>query len=74
MLTPGEFVVSKFAVKDFGVDRLKSINSGTYDGGSVYNYSVSVNVKSDANPDEIANSVMTQIKQIESRRLRGVRL
>ena len=74
MLTPGEFVVSKFAVKDFGVDRLKAINSGTYDGGSVYNYNLSVNVKSDANPDEIANTVMTQIRQIESRRLRGVRV
>ncbi len=75
MLTPGEFVVSKFAVKDFGVDRLKAINSGAYQNESVYNnYSVTVNAKSDANPDDIANAVMTQIKQIDSRRLRGVRL
>ena len=74
MLSPGEFIVSKFAVKDFGVDRLKAINSGKYEGSSVYNYDVNVNVRSDANPEEIANSVMTQIRQIESRRLRGVKI
>ena len=73
MLSPGEFVVRKYAVDNFGVDRLKAINSGTYSGESVYNYSVSVNVKSDANPDQIARSVMGQIKQIDSQRIRGNR-
>jgi TP901 family phage tail tape measure protein len=72
MLTPGEFVVKKYAVENFGVDRLKSINSGTYSGESVYNYNLSVNVKSDANPDEIARAVMTQIKYIDSKKIRGV--
>jgi hypothetical protein len=73
MLTPGEFVVRRHAVSNFGVDRLKAINSGTYKGDSMYNYSVSVNVKSEANPDEIARSVMTQIKRIDSQRIRGNR-
>jgi LysM repeat protein len=74
MLTPGEFVVKKYAVDSFGVDNLKAINNGTYEGSSVYNYELNVNVKSDANADEIARSVMTQIKQIDSQRIRGNRL
>ena len=73
MLTPGEFVMRKYAVENFGVDKMKAINSGTYSGESVYNYSVNVNVKSDANPDQIARSVMTQIKQIDSQRIRSNR-
>jgi hypothetical protein len=52
---------------------MKAVNSGTYSGESVYNYSVNVNVKSDANPDQIARSVMTQIKQIDSQRIRSNR-
>ena len=74
MLTPGEFVVKKSAVDSFGLNNLKSINSGAYSGESVYNYELNVNVRSDANADEIARSVMTQIKQIDSQRLRGNRL
>jgi TP901 family phage tail tape measure protein len=73
MLTPGEFVVRKYAVDNFGVDRLKAINSGTYSGDSVYNYDVSVNVQTDANPDQIARAVIGQIRQIESQRIRGNR-
>jgi TP901 family phage tail tape measure protein len=72
MLTPGEFVVSQPAVKKFGVDNLKSINSGTYGGDSVYNYSVNVNVaNTGANPNEIAQTVMAQIRQIDSQRIRS---
>ena len=72
MLTPGEFVVSQPAVKNFGVDNLKSINSGTYGGDSVYNYSVNVNVaNTGANPNEIAQTVMAQIRQIDSQRIRS---
>ena len=74
MLSPGEFIMSRYAVKDFGLDNMKSINNGTYNGESVYNYSISVNVKSGANPDEIARSVMTQIKQIDSQRIRTQRV
>ena len=71
MLTPGEFVVRKYAVQNFGVDRLKSINNGTYKGDSMYNYEVNVNVQTDSNPDQIARAVMSQIKQIDSQRIRG---
>lgn len=74
MLTPGEFVMRKYAVDNFGIEKLKAINSGTYTGDSVYNYQVNVNVKSDANPDQIASAVMTKIKAVESQRLRGGRI
>ena len=74
MLTPGEFVMNKYAVSSYGLDRMKAINSGTYNGDSMYNYNLTVNVKSDANPNDIANTVMTQLRQIESKKLRGGRL
>ena len=74
MLTPGEFVIRKQAVQNFGVDNLESINSGKSLRDSVYNYSVSVNVKTDADASQIAKTVMTQIKQIDSQRIRGVGL
>jgi TP901 family phage tail tape measure protein len=74
MLTPGEFVVKRSAVERFGEANLQKINSGLADSSSsVYNYSVNVSVKSDANPDQIAQSVMKQIKQIDSQRIRGNR-
>jgi len=73
MLTPGEFVMSKYAVDSYGVDKMKAINSGSYEGEKVYNYNLNVNVKSDANPDDIAKVVMTQIKQIDSQRIRTQR-
>jgi TP901 family phage tail tape measure protein len=37
------------------------------------NYSVSVNVKSDSNADQIARTVIDQIKRIDSQRIRGNR-
>ena len=74
MLTPGEFVMSRYAVNSHGIDGMKAINSGQSVGESVYNYSVSVNVASDANPDEIARVVMKQIKQVDSQRIKGNRL
>ena len=74
MLTPGEFVIRKQAVQNFGVDNLESINSGKSLNDSVYNYSINVNVKTDANASQIAQTVMTQIKQIDSQRIRGVGL
>jgi hypothetical protein len=75
MLTPGEFVVKKWAVDNFGVGNLQAINSGKYRDGSVYNntYSISVNVKSESNPDQIARTVMAQIKQVDAQRIRGNR-
>jgi hypothetical protein len=73
MLTPGEFVVRKNAVDSFGVNSLNKINDGSYGGSSVYNYNLNVNVKSDANPNDIARTVMTQIKQIDNQRIRTQR-
>jgi hypothetical protein len=74
MLTPGEFVMSKYAVQSYGAETMKAINSGSSVGDSVYNYSINVNVTSDSNPDEIARAVMTQIKNIDSQKIRGVRI
>jgi TP901 family phage tail tape measure protein len=74
MLTPGEFVMSKYAVESHGADTMKAINNGSTVGDSVYNYSINVNVKSDSNPDEIARAVMTQIKSVDSQKIRGVRI
>jgi TP901 family phage tail tape measure protein len=71
MLTPGEFVMSKYAVQKYGVDKMRAINNGAQSSDSVYNYEVNVNVKTDANADQIARSVIGQIKQIDSQRIRG---
>ncbi|NDB83716.1 MAG: hypothetical protein EB127_13475, partial [Alphaproteobacteria bacterium] len=69
MLTPGEFIMSRYAVNSYGLDKMRAINNGDSVGDSVYNYSISVNVQSDANPDEIARVVMNQIRQVDSKRL-----
>ena len=75
MLTPGEFIMSKYAVDSFGVENMKAINAGAAVGSTVYNsYDLNVNVRSDANPNEIARVVMTQIQQVDSQRVRGIRL
>ncbi len=73
MLTPGEFVMNKYAVQSHGIDKMRAINSGESIGNSMYNYSITVNAKSDANPDDIARTVMSQIRQIDAQKLRGVR-
>ena len=76
MLTPGEFVMSKYAVDTHGVNTLKSMNSGQSVGGAVYNntYTLTVNAKTDANPNDIAQAVMSTIRQVDDRRVRGVSL
>jgi hypothetical protein len=74
MLTPGEFVVRKRAVQNFGMENLEKINSGSYNGGSVYNYNLSVNVKSESDPNRIARTVIAQIKQVDNQRIRGNKL
>jgi TP901 family phage tail tape measure protein len=74
MLTPGEFVMSKYAVESNGLNKMKAINNGDSIGDSVYNYSINVNVKSDADANEIARSVMTQIRSIDNQKLRGTRI
>ena len=74
MLTPGEFIMSKYAVDSYGLDTMRKINNGELSGGSVYNntYTLTVNAKTDANPDEIAQAVMATIKRVDDRRIRGV--
>ena len=76
MLTPGEFVMSKYAVDAHGINTMKSINKGQSVGGTVYNntYELTVNARTDANPNEIAQAVMSTIKNVEGRRIRGVSL
>ena len=74
MLTPGEFIMSKYAVDTYGVDTMRKINNGESVGGAVYNntYALTVNAKTNANPNEIAQAVMSTIKQVDDRRIRGV--
>jgi hypothetical protein len=74
MLTPGEFIMSKYAVDNYGVDHMQKMNNGNLDSGAVYNntYTLTVNAKTDANPNEIARAVMSTIKQVDDRRVRGV--
>jgi hypothetical protein len=52
---------------------MKDINNGTFQSGSVYNYSVSVNVETGANADQIANTVMRKIKSVDAKRIQGNR-
>lgn len=73
MLTPGEFVVKKYAVDDFGVENLKAINSGTYEGNSVYNYNININAGDVSDPDRLARVVMDRIRQVDSQKMRGNR-
>ena len=71
MLTPGEFVISRPAVSKIGVKSLNSMNNGEYPGSSVYNYNLSVNVSSMSDPNDIAQTVMAQIRRVESQRIRS---
>ena len=73
MLTPGEFVVRRDAVSKIGVKSLNSINNGEYPGSSVYNYNLSVNVSSMSDPNDIAQTVMSHIRKVESQRIRSNR-
>jgi hypothetical protein len=53
-----------------------SVSSSTKSASSVYNnsYSISVNVKSESDPDQIARTVVDQINRVDSQRIRGNRL
>jgi TP901 family phage tail tape measure protein len=52
---------------------LATNTSTVLDNSSVYNYNLSVNVASMSDPNTIAQTVMGQIRQIDSQRLRGNR-
>jgi len=74
-LHQGEYVFQKSAVDRIGLNNLNAMNQGdTISGDSVYNYSININVKSDSNANQIADTVLRQIKQIDSQRLRSVRV
>ena len=73
MLTPGEFIITKPAVNAYGAAMMKDINNGTFDSGSVYNYSINVKVDTDADANQIANAVIAKIKGIDSKRIQGNR-
>jgi uncharacterized protein YutE (UPF0331/DUF86 family) len=71
MLTPGEFVVRKSAVDNIGVNTLKKINDGAYNGSEVYNYNLNVTLNgSDMDPNEVASVVIQKIKQLDSQKIR----
>jgi hypothetical protein len=74
MLTPGEFVVSKYGVQKTGIKNMEAINNGTYGGESVYNYGININVRSESDPNQIARIVMGTIKSVDAQRIRGNRL
>jgi TP901 family phage tail tape measure protein len=74
-----KFHTPNFSAMSSNIDIDPSANSGgmvsTSDNSSVYNnYSVQVSVRSDANPNEIANTVISKMRQIESQKIRGNRL
>lgn len=98
LLTPGEFVMRKAAVKKYGAATFAQMNMGafsmpTYSAGRmsvmsaapsggmtsieapVYNtYSVNVNVpNTNADPELIANRVMTKIQQLDRSNIRSLR-
>ena len=73
LLTPGEFVIRRPAVQGIGVDNLEKLNRGENIGGNMYNYNLNVNVKSDSDPNQIARTVMSSIRQIENKKIRGNR-
>jgi hypothetical protein len=98
MVAPNEFIMSRGAVSQYGVDTLEAMNkrkfsfqqpgysssaqvempdnkvSQTITDSAVYNYSVNVNVATNADSNTIARTVISQIKQIDSQRIRGVGL
>ena len=73
LLTPGEFVIRRPAVQGLGVKNLEKLNRGENVSGSVYNYNLNVNVRSESDPNQIARSVMSSIRQIENKRIRDSR-
>jgi TP901 family phage tail tape measure protein len=76
MLHDKEFVMNPGAVKEYGVDKLKAMNNGTYNSGSVYNsYGVNINVGgSNSNASDIARTVIREIKKIDSQQIRSTRI
>ena len=71
MLSPGEFIISKPAVENFGVQNLNNINNGTPTGNDVYNYNLSLSVNGTGmDADDVADTVIRKIKQLDGQRMR----
>jgi hypothetical protein len=87
MLMPGEYVINKAATQQFlpvleaingaiypsmsGLSGAMPKNASADSAGDVYNYSIAVNANTNASPDDIANAVITKIKMVEDRKVRG---
>jgi hypothetical protein len=80
LLNNGLFKVPRVTAPEFNTSDLQKMSNmvpgNTTPANSVYNntYSISVNVKSEANPEQIARTVIGQIKSVDSQRIRGSRL
>jgi hypothetical protein len=76
-LNAGKIELPETKAPTFNIERARSTSlekNRELSSSSVYNnYSVSINVKSDSNPDQIARTVIDQIKRIDSQRIRGNR-
>jgi hypothetical protein len=70
-LHTGEYVFQKAAVDRIGINNLNNMNEGVAGiGDSVYNYNINLNVSSMSNQDDIADAVLSQIKRLDSQRIR----
>lgn len=69
MLTPGEFVLNRDAVKALGYPTLKRLNSAprstntTPSGGAVYNYDMSFDISGVEDPNEVADLVLRRMER-----------
>jgi hypothetical protein len=70
-----DFSMPSFS-SSYGMSEATVGNVSAGGSSSVYNnsYQINVNVASESNPDEIAKTVMAQIKRVESRKIRGNRI
>jgi len=74
-LHQGEYVLQKSAVDRIGLNNLNSINQGeTSMGDCVYNYNINLNVSSVSDPNQIADTVLGQIRRLDNQRIRGNRV
>ncbi|MGA1048104.1 MAG: hypothetical protein ACO3UU_08840, partial [Minisyncoccia bacterium] len=58
-----------------GQTTLQASNNTSFGPNNVqYNYNLSVSAETNANPEEIANQVIYQIKRFDDRRIRGTQI
>jgi hypothetical protein len=74
-LHQGEYVFQKSAVDRIGLSNLNAMNQGdTVSSDSVYNYNINLNVSSVSDPNQIADTVLGQIRRLDNQRIRGNRV